>query len=437
VIYPTRRAVLILAAGAPIALVAGVATPAGWLAGPAWIAAVTVLMALDALSSGSRGALRLDAPDPVFAAVGRPGIARLRVRFTKGRTPGHVEAAVAGEARLGFDRTVRSAPLDDGAADLAFPFTPDRRGAATLDDLWVRWRGPMGLSWKHKVFNLGLAMPVLTDLKWVRDQAMRLFARDSLFGAKAQITIGEGAEFQALRDFQPGMDRRTIDWKQSVRHTALLAKEFRTERNHNVIMAIDAGRATAEPVGGMPRVDRFIHAALLLSYACLRSGDRAGLFAFDSQPRLSTGAVGGLAAFRTLQALAGQIDYSTHETNYTLALSTLSGQLQRRSLVVVFTDFTDSTAAELMIESLGRILRRHLVIFVVLRDAELEELTAVEPGTPEDVAAAVVAGALLRERETVVARLRRMGAHIVDAPADRVAVDLVNTYLDLKRRDLL
>lgn len=436
-IYPTRRAVLILAAGAPVALVAGVATPAGWLAGPAWIAAVTLLMAVDALSSGSRTALRLDAPEPVFAAVGRPGLARLRVRFTKGRTPAEVEAAVAGEARLGLDRAVQHAPLDGEAADFTFPFTPDRRGAATLDDLWVRWRGPMGLAWKHKVFNLGLAMPVLTDLKWVRDQAMRLFARDSLFGAKAQIAIGEGSEFQALRDFQPGMDRRNIDWKQSVRHTALLAKEFRTERNHNVIMAIDAGRATAEPVDGMPRVDRFIHAALLLSYACLRSGDRAGLFAFDSRPRLSTGAVGGLAAFRTLQALAGQIDYSTHETNYTLALSTLSGQLQRRSLVVVFTDFTDSTAAELMIESLGRVLRRHLVIFVVLRDAELEDLTAVEPQTPEGVAAAVVAGALLRERETVVARLRRMGAHIVDAPADRVAVDLVNTYLDLKRRDLL
>jgi uncharacterized protein (DUF58 family) len=105
--------------------------------------------------------------------------------------------------------------------------------------------------------------------------------------------------------------------------------------------------------------------------------------------------------------------------------------------VVVFTDFTDSTAAELMIESLGRVLRRHLVIFVVLRDAELEDLAAAKPETPEDVARAVVASALLRERETVVVRLRRMGAHIVDAPADRVAVDLVNTYLDLKRRDLL
>jgi len=427
-----------MAAGVPVALLAGVLTPLGWVAGPVWIAALLLLVAVDALSGGSRRGLELDEPKPMRAAVGRSDTAGLRVRFgAKGPVPKTVEAALSGEARLGLDDATRQATVSDRGAALAFPFTPNRRGAAAMDALWVRWRGPMGLVWKQKTFALDIAAPVLTDLKWVRDQAVRLFARDALFGAKTQLEIGEGSEFQALRDFQAGMDRRSIDWKQSARHAALLAKEFRTERNHNVIMALDCGRAACEPVGGMPRIDRFIHAALLLSYACLRSGDRTGIFAFDSQPRVTTGAVGGLDAFRTLQAVVGRIDYSTHETNYTLALATLSGQLQRRSLIVVFTDFTDSTAAELMIESLGRLLRRHLVLFVVLRDDELEGLTAADPQTPDDVSRAVVAGTLLRERETVIGRLRRMGAHIVDAPAERVGTEVVNAYLDLKRRDLL
>lgn len=437
-IYPTRRAVTAMAAGVPVALLAGVLTPAGWLAGPVWIAGVLLLVAVDALRGGSRSRLELDQPRPVRAAVGRSDRTELTVRFEAGGpAPKSVEAALSGDARLGLEEVSRRAAVSDRAAVLAFPFTPNRRGAADLKALWVRWHGPMGLAWKQKTFALDLAAPVLTDLQWVRDQAVRLFARDALFGAKTQLEIGEGSEFQALRDFQAGMDRRSIDWKRSARHAALLAKEFRTERNHNVIMALDCGRAASEPVGGMPRIDRFIHAALLLSYACLRSGDRTGVFAFDSQPRVTTGAVGGLDAFRTLQAVVGRIDYSTHETNYTLALATLSGQLQRRSLIVVFTDFTDTTSAELMIESLGRLLRRHLVLFVVLRDDELEGLTGVDPQTPEDVSRAVVAGTLLRERETVIGRLRRMGAHIVDAPADRVGTEVVNAYLDLKRRDLL
>ncbi|MBA4000430.1 DUF58 domain-containing protein [Brevundimonas sp.] len=437
-IYPTRRAVILMVAGVPVALVVGVLTPSGWLAGPAWIGAVVLLTALDALSAGSRAALSLDEPETAHAAVGRPGLLTMTLRFgQRGPAPRALDAALSGDVRLGLDGVARRAEVSNRTSHVAFPLLPERRGAATFDALWVRWRGPSGLAWKQKVFALGLSAPILTDLQGVRDQVVRLFARDALFGAKTQLELGEGSEFQALRDYQPGMDRRAIDWKQSARHAVLLAKEFRTERNHNVIMALDCGRASCEPVHGMPRIDRFIHAGLLLSYACLRSGDRAGLFAFDSAPRLSTGAIAGPDAFRTLQAVAGRIDYSTHETNYTLALAALSGQLQRRSLVVVFTDFTDSTAAELMIESLGRLLRRHLVLFVVLRDEELETLAAARPEEPDDVSRAVVAGTLLREREAVVARLRRMGAHIVDTPADRVGPEVVNAYLDLKRRDLL
>ncbi len=435
-IYPTRRAVVAMAAGAPAALLAGVLTPAGWLAGPAWIAAVLLLVGLDALSGASRRALSVDPPEPVRAAVGRPGGVELVARFGR-RAPATAAARAEAEGRLGLTSARVGAEPVEGVATFRLPFAPERRGEARISTLWIRWPGPLGFAWKQKAFALDLVAPVLTDLQGVREQALRLFARDAPFGVRSQRQIGEGSEFQALREFQPGMDRRAIDWKQSARHAALMAKEFRTERNHHVVMALDSGRSGGEPVAGTPRVDRFIHAALLLAWACLRGGDRAGLFAFDSAPRLSTGALSGLDAFRTLQAAAGRIDYSTHETNYTLGLSRLAGSLQRRSLVVVFTDFTDATAAELMVESVGRLLRRHLVLFVLLRDEELETMTAAEPRTAEDVSRAVVAGALLREREGVAARLRRMGVHIVEASAERLGPELIDAWLELKRRDLL
>lgn len=436
-IYPTRRTVLIVAAGAPVALALGLMSPAGWLAGPIWVAAILVLAAADSMIGASRAALTLDPPDAPRAAVARAGQVEALARFGGRAPPGRAEAALSADGRLGLDQALARASVADRQAAFVFPFTPERRGEAMLKALWVRWQGPLGLVWKQKTFALDVAAPVLTDLQSVRDDAVRLFARNALFGAKTQIELGEGSEFQALRDFQPGMDRRAIDWKQSARHAALLAKEFRTERNHHVIMALDCGRAMSEPVGGAPRIDRAINASLLLSYACLRSGDRVGLFSFDSRPRLTTGVAAGLDAFRLLQRVAGRIDYSTEETNYILGLTTLAGSLQRRSLVVVFTDFTDSTSAELMIESLGRLLRRHLVLFVILRDEELEGLTEVMPEEPDDVSRAVVAKTLLRERETVVVRLQRMGVHIVEAPANQIGPAIINAYLDLKRKDLL
>lgn len=435
-IYPTRRAVLIGAAGAPLALLAGAAGEGLWSVGLAWVVALLSAMAFDALLGGARSGLSLAAPRTPLAAVARDGAAGFELRFSS-RAPAAVEAALGGSERLGLFADVLRAPVERQGVDLSFPFRPERRGPARLETLWMRWTGPLGLVWKQKVFSLDLDVPVTTDLRRVREEAVRLFARDAQFGAKTQREVGEGAEFHALRDFQPGMDRRAVDWKQSARHAALLAKEFRTERNHHVILALDCGRAMSEPLGQAPRIDHAITGGLLLAYACLRSGDRAGLFSFDSAPRLSTGALGGPDAFRTLQLVAGRVDYSTEEANYTLGLTALAGELQRRSLIVIFTDFTDSTSAELMIEAVARLVERHLIIFAVMRDDELEAMIDAEPLTPEDVARAVFAGSLRRERELVTNRLRRLGVHIVEAPADRLGAATINAYLDFKRRDLL
>ena len=435
-IYPTRRAVLIAAAGAPVALLVGVMAQALWVIGLAWVGLVGLALVLDAMLGGARDHLVLDAAAPPAAAVGRPGELDFALRFA-GAAPRMIEAALEAAPRLGLAGPGARASVDGGAATLRFAFTPERRGQARLEALWVRWTGPFGLVWKQKTFDLDSASLVSADLQRVREEAVRLFARNAMFGAKTQIEVGEGSEFHALRDFQPGMDRRAVDWKQSARHSALLAKEFRTERNHHVIMALDCGRAMSEPVGAAPRIDLAINGALLLSYACLRSGDRAGLFAFDSRPRLSTGAIGGPDAFGVLQQMAGRIDYSTEETNYTLGLTEISGELQRRSLIVVFTDFTDATAAELMIETVGRMVRRHLILFVVMHDEELDEMIGAEPRTPEDVSRAVVAAGLRREKGLVVSRLRRLGVQIVEAPADQLGPAAINAYLDLKRRDLL
>ena len=306
-----------------------------------------------------------------------------------------------------------------------------------IQALWLRWTGPLGLVWKQRAVALGIAEPILLDIAAVKQEAIRLFARDAPFGAKSQLETGEGSEYHALRDFQAGMDPRTVDWRRSARHGALLAKEYRTERNHHIVFAVDAGRLMSQPLAGLPRIDRALNAALLLAFVALKMGDRVGLYSFDERPRVSTGVVSGTAAFPLLQRQAARIDYSAEETNFTLGLTQLSSELQRRSLVVVFTDFADSTSAELMVENLARLLRTHLVLFVAFRDEELESLVRAEPATADDVSRAVIAATLAREREVVIGRLRRMGVQVLDAPADRIGPELLNAYLELKRKDLL
>jgi uncharacterized protein (DUF58 family) len=435
-LYPTRRAITVMALGAPVALAVALTAPGMWTAAAAWIVLTAGLMLADVMLAAPPRRLTLSTTAPRFLGVGRSEAARVVAQF-EGRGPAQVEFAVDVDEKLTAEPHRQAARVHDGRAEAEVRIAPVRRGEGRIEGVWARWRGPLGLVWLQRQAPPVPTLAVTPDVSSVKEQALRLFARDAPLGAKPLLDAGEGSDFHALKEFQTGMDLGDIDWKQSARHAKLIGREYRTERNHHVLIALDTGRLMSAPAKGLPKIDRAINAALLLAFVSLRLGDRVGLFAFDAKPRLASGLASGPAAFPLLQKLAASIDYSTEETNFTLGLTALSGRLDRRAVVVVFTDFADTTSAELMVENVARLMRTHLVLFVVFRDEELESLVAREPADADDVARAVIAERLLKQREAVATRLRRLGAQIIDAPADALATALLNGYLDVKRRGLV
>jgi uncharacterized protein (DUF58 family) len=436
-IYPTRRTILIAAAIGPAALVVGLMAPAYWTGGLALLALLLALCAVDVLAGiGTRGA-DVSCEGPRSVGVGESFAVTARARFRR-RAPGGVEFAlgVSGPVAAPFGLIAKGEAQKGGPA-AAMVLRAERRGTARLDCVWIRWAGPMGLIWKQRQLKVDQAILITPDIRSVSDKGVLMLNQEAMFGVKAQLQVGEGAEFEALADFRPGMDKRAIDWKTSARHTMLVAKEYRTERNNNIVMALDAGRAMCEPLSGVPRVDRAASAALLTAFVALKDGDRVGFFAFDSKPRASSQPISGARAFALLQRVAAGIDYSANETNYTLGIATLASELNRRSLIILFTEFADTISAELMLGAVGTLLKRHLVLFVVLRDEELEGFAGAEPVAPEDVSRAVTAAALLRERRLVITRLRHLGVHVVEAPAAEAGPAVVAAYLDFKRRSLI
>ncbi|MFM9977850.1 MAG: DUF58 domain-containing protein [Sphingomonadaceae bacterium] len=419
-IVPSGRAAVLAGAAALPAFAIAVAWPAYWYAGLFLVALVLALVVVDAVATPpqDRSDVRLIAADSAY--VGQS------VELS-------LASARAAQTRIEHDE--RLLPLaSDGAVH---SFEAVRRGLARIDAFWVRWPGPFGMVWRQMRVPLDRTMAIVPDIRPARAEALRLFRRDMPMGETVQLDRGAGSEFQALAEFRPGMDRRAIDWKRSAHHSKLLAKEYRIERNNDIVFAIDAGRTMCEPVAGLPRVDRAVSAALSAAFVALKLGDKVSLFGFDARPRVASGALSGAANFSVFQRLAAQIDYSTEEANFTLALTTLGARLVRRSLVLVFTDIADPTSAELMLRAVARLSSRHLVLFVLMRDGELETLVDAEPLAIQDVSRAVVAASLLRERRIVIARLQRLGVHVVEAPYEQLGTELVNAYLDMKRRDRL
>lgn len=432
-IVPSWRAVAVMASGVPVALAFGVAQAELWIAGPAWVLATLALMGADTLAMRRPAQFRLAASSlPSTLEAGRP--ADVLFRF-EGRPPPRLEASLEADMRLDVQPQMQAMAGTDA---LRFTLTPRRRGTATFARLHLRWQGPLGLTRRIRALALDRTVAVIPQISRVREEAARLFSRNRAVGHALQPDPAESMEFHALREFQRGDNPRGVNWRQSARHAKLLVRETRAERNRSLMLAIDTGRLMSEPLaGGLPRLDHALNAALVLAYAGLKLGDRVGLFAFDARPVLASGTVRGTAAFGALQRMAAALEYSTEESNFTLGLTELGGTLGGRALVIVMTDFADPTGAELMIENVGRLLQRHVVLFVAFQDDELTGLAEAEPRTPDDVSRAVVAGTLLAERDLVLTRLRRMGAEVISAPAQQLGPALIRRYLDLKRQDRL
>jgi uncharacterized protein (DUF58 family) len=427
-----------LALLAPLAVLVAATAPGLWLAAPFAALALVALAVLDGLLAPRLLDIRLHAPTD--AEIGQPARLTMLAEFA-GRGPRSVpEAAIGFDPRLG-ERGLAAFGLESaddalvrsGSAEIV----PVRRGTASLTELWLRWGGPLGLACRqaHRTFDHPLR--VWPDLSPVRSPILQAFLRDAQFGLIARRIRGEGTQFEALSEYQPGMDRRRIDWKASARHTKLHARENEAERDNQIVFAFDCGQAMSDPIEGLPRIDRAVSAALLASYVALKGGDRVALFGFAERPLLLTPFATETREFHRLQSAAAGLDYSPREPNFTLALATLTARLKRRSLVVLFTDFADPTSAELMVESVQRLVRHHLVIFVTFDDTELAELTSAEPARLRELATAVTAEGLAQQRALVLQRLRHLGVDVIEAPWQAVGYRLIDRYLAAKRAEAI
>jgi uncharacterized protein (DUF58 family) len=431
---PTRRAILLAALGLAVSLLPLVVHPRLWPFWPMYLGVMALVLGVDAMSMPSRRRVSCTAAMPGTLYIGEEEEAVLDVRVPSSR-PVPVAVAVDLSDRLAPQPQLRGRASAAGG-ELRLRLVPIRRGRIVVERACIRYAGPLGLMAAVVRVDLKNQAAVVPNIRPVKTAALRFLTdREFRAGLKIERYKGDGTEFDSLKEHVPGDDHRSIHWKASARHRKIVSRQFRAERNHQVILAIDTGHLMCEPLAGIPKVDHAVNAALLLAYVSLRAGDRVGLAAFDSKLDLFVEPKGGLRGFTILSQVASQVDYSDRETNYTLSLTSISQRLSRRSLIVVLTDFVDTIAAELMVENLDRLSRRHAVIFVALQDPGLAATAAGAPATLFDLNRAVVAGGLLRDREVVLKRLRRLGIYPIDAAPAQVTTRLINTYLDIKRRE--
>ncbi|SOD73095.1 uncharacterized protein SAMN05892883_2391 [Jatrophihabitans sp. GAS493] len=307
---------------------------------------------------------------------------------------------------------------------------PTRRGERRSVTVSVRARGPLGLAARQRrlpVPGTLKVLPAFASRKFLPEKLSRLRQID---GAVLVRQRGQGSEFDSLREYVAGDDVRSIDWRATARHRDTVVRTWRPERDRNIVLALDTGRSSAARIGDEPRLDAALDAALLLGALAARAGDRVAMIAADTkvQARLPLS-----SRADTLAQLVGALtplEATLVETDPQLLAAEIRRTSSKRALVVLFTSL-DETAADGLLAAAAALTQRHLLVVASVIDPHLIELTGAR-ATPDETYTAAAAELALQARSEVAARLTRLGAVVVQAPADTFASKVADSYLDLK-----
>jgi uncharacterized protein (DUF58 family) len=311
---------------------------------------------------------------------------------------------------------------------------PSRRGRFPLERITVRIIGPFGLAARQSTRATEGSVKV-TPAYPSRDAVRRRLRvpRVPDLGSRSVRAVGSGTDFDQLRDYRDGDEFRRIDWASSMRLQRPIVRQFRTERNQTVVLLLDNGRLMAGSVAGDARVEHAMDAGLGMVEAATFMGDRVGLVGFDRQVRTIAPATGGRNQLARISEAMYSLEPDLGESAYTAAFSTAAARFRRRSLYIVFTELSEATVEQTVRPALAMLVRRHLVVVASVRDPAIGAWARGDDNEwASDAFRQAAAVSAIESRDRAAARLRSAGAIVVDAEPGHLAVDLVDTYLELK-----
>lgn len=198
-------------------------------------------------------------------------------------------------------------------------------------------------------------------------------------GSKPSRFHGRGMEFAELREYQPGDDIRTIDWRVTARTGRPHSKRFEEERERPLWLLVDLGPSMRFGTRGAFKSVAAARAASLVAWAAHRAGERVGgvIATCGETLELPPGRT-RRDLLRFLGALAAGTASGEEAPAHGVAepLRRLAPRLRGGSRVVVMSDFYgyDEAAAEAL-----RVLARRCEVTLVHVFDALEQ-SAPPPG---------------------------------------------------------
>jgi len=430
----TGRAVFLAFVGVAVAFIAA---PAGrWVPWVVLGLLLTVLLVDLALAANSRSvrlthggdtSVRLGEQAEVWLVVANPGRRPLRATVRDAWRPS------AGAAPRTHDLVVPPR----GQRLVRTALTPTRRGDQHNAHVTVRSYGPLRLAARQSSHTTPWTVRVLPPFRSRRHLPSKLSQLQALEGQHRTMVRGQGSEFDSLREYVPGDDVRSIDWRATARRETVVVRTWRPERDRRILLVLDTSRTSAGRVGDLPRLEHAMDAALLLTALAAKAGDRVDFLAYDRQVRARVRSEGRGSTLPAIVSAMAPLEPELVELDAAGMVSAiLSGPRRGRQLVVLLTDLTPAVVETGLLPRLSTLTARHLVLVASVADPYVTRMAA-ERGNAQAVYRAAAAQRTLAERRRIAAELRRRGVEVVEAPAEELAPALADAYLALKAQGRL
>lgn len=323
-------------------------------------------------------------------------------------------------------------------ATTTYQICPVQRGDAILGDCYVRYQSVLRIAERWVRAPLAQTVRIYPNLAEAKRHSIYLLRSRQIALEKRHSRMrGIGREFESLREYRLGDEYRDICWSAAARRGKLVTRVYQIERSQTVWIVIDSGRLMRARVGGFSKLDYAVNSALSLAQVALYSGDRVGLVAYGRTIRQQLPAAKGSAHLRQLIEQLALVSEEVAEGDHLRIAARLLTDQKRRSLIVWLTDLAETAMTPEVIEAAAMMMPKHLVLFVVIGQPDLGELSAKRPQSETEMYQVAAAQEMVHRRELLLARLRERGALALEVNTGVISAALVNSYLQIKERNQL
>jgi uncharacterized protein (DUF58 family) len=169
----------------------------------------------------------------------------------------------------------------------------------------------------------------------------RVIVEGAFSGMHHNLHPGTSIEFTEHKEYSPGDEIRRIDWKAVGRMDRYYVKRFEDETEMRTYLVVDASASMGYQRKGVSKLAYATYLAGAFAYLLGKQGDPAGLYLYDAKtrhylpPSTRPGQIREI--FRLLDGAAAE-----GASDPARALSHVGELLDKRSLVLVFSDLLDA-----------------------------------------------------------------------------------------------